>query len=99
MPKIFYTNGSYEYWGRGASLIHITVDGKRDFAPGPESRIYYLAGTQHGPNANPVRHDTENLANPQDYRFALRALLLAMNAWVTNDVTPTRFAPAADCQK
>ena len=88
VPKIFYTNGSYEYWGRGASLIHITVDGKRDFAPGPESRIYYLAGTQHGPNADPVRHDTENPANPQDYRFALRALLLAMNAWVTNDVTP-----------
>ena len=88
VPKIFYTNGSYEYWGRGASLIHITVDGKRDFAPGPESRVYYLAGTQHGPNANPVRHDTENLANPQDYRFALRALLLAMNAWVTNDVMP-----------
>src|ERR1019366_6421475 len=25
VPKIFYTNGSYEYWGRGASLIHITV--------------------------------------------------------------------------
>jgi hypothetical protein len=88
VPKIFYTNGSYEYWGRGASLIHTTVDGKRDFAPGPESRIYYLAGTQHGPNANPVRHDTENPANPQDYRFALRALLLAMNAWITSGAAP-----------
>jgi hypothetical protein len=88
VPKIFYTNGSYEYWGRGASLIHITVDGRRDFASGPESRIYYLAGTQHVPSPNPVRHDTENLANPQDYRFALRALLLAMNAWITNGVTP-----------
>jgi len=88
VPKIFYTNGSYEYWGRGASLIHITVNGKRDFAPGPESRIYYLAGTQHGPNANPVRHDTENPANPQDYRFALRALLLAMNAWITSGAAP-----------
>ena len=88
VPKILYTNGSYEYWGRGASLIHITVNGKRDFAPGPESRIYYLAGTQHGPNANPVRHDTENPANPQDYRFALRALLLAMNAWITSGAAP-----------
>ncbi len=88
VPKIFYTNGSYEYWGRGASLTHITLDGRRDFAPGPESRIYYIAGTQHGANANPVRHDTENLANPQDYRYALRALLLAMNAWITNGATP-----------
>jgi len=88
VPKIFYTNGSYEYWGRGASLIHISVDGKCDFAPGPESRIYYIAGTQHGPNANPVRHDTENPANPQDYRYVLRALLVAMNAWITNGVDP-----------
>jgi hypothetical protein len=88
VPKIFYTNGSYEYWGRGAALIHITVDGKRDFVPGTESRIYYIAGTQHGPAANPVRHNTENLANPQDYRFALRALLLAMNAWITNNTAP-----------
>ena len=88
VPKIFYTNGSYEYWGRGASLIHTTLDGKRDYPPGPDSRMYYLAGTQHGPGANPVRHDTENPANPQDYRFALRALLLAMNAWITNGASP-----------
>ena len=27
MPKIFYTNSSYEYWGRAASLIHTTIDG------------------------------------------------------------------------
>jgi hypothetical protein len=88
VPKMFYTNGSYEYWGRGASLIHISIDGKRDFAPGPESRIYYIAGTQHGPNANLVRHDTENLPNPQDYRYVLRALLLAMNDWITNGTPP-----------
>jgi Alpha/beta hydrolase domain len=88
VPKIFFTNGSYEYWGRAASLIHTTVDGKRDFAPGPDTRIYYLAGTQHGANANPVRHDTENLANPQDYRYAMRALLLAMNAWIANGEAP-----------
>ena len=29
VPKIFYTNGSYEYWGRAAALIHVTADGKR----------------------------------------------------------------------
>ena len=88
VPKIFYTNGSYEYWGRGAGLIHVSIDGRRDFAPGPETRIYFLAGTQHGPNANAVRHDTENPANPQDYRFAMRGLLLAMNAWITDGAAP-----------
>ena len=28
LPKIFYTNSEYEYWGRAASLIHTTVDGQ-----------------------------------------------------------------------
>src|SRR5205823_8822406 len=30
LPKIFYTNSSYEYWGRAASLIHTTIDGLKD---------------------------------------------------------------------
>ena len=29
-PRIFYTNGAYEYWGRAASLIHTSVDGRKD---------------------------------------------------------------------
>ena len=52
-PKIFYTNSAYEYWGRAASLIHTTIDGKRDM-PLPENvRIYFLTGSQHGPAAFP----------------------------------------------
>ena len=93
VPRIFYTNGSYEYWGRGAALIHVTLDGRRDFAVAPDTRIYYVAGTQHGPGANPVRHDTENAANPQDYRYALRALLVAMNDWITRGMAPPASRP------
>lgn len=88
VPKIFYTNGSYEYWGRAASLIHISLDGKRDFGPGPDTRIYYLAGTQHGPNVSPERRNTENRANPQDYRYPMRALLVAMNQWIAQGTPP-----------
>ena len=44
VPKIFYTNSAYEYWGRSASLIHISIDGQKD-APIPDTtRIYFLAG-------------------------------------------------------
>src|ERR1700680_287916 len=32
VPKIFYTNTSYEYWGRDAALIHVSPDGKSDVA-------------------------------------------------------------------
>jgi hypothetical protein len=88
VPKIFYSNGSYEYWGRAASLIHISPDGKKDVAPSKDTRIYYLAGTQHGANAAPVKRDTQNLANPNDYRYAMRALLVAINRWVTDGTEP-----------
>jgi hypothetical protein len=88
VPKIFYTNGSYEYWGRNAGLIHISPDGKKDVAPPPSTRIYYLAGTQHGANARPEKNNTQNRANPQDYRFAMRALLVDMNAWITDGTAP-----------
>src|SRR5207245_367499 len=87
-PKIFYTNSAYEYWGRAASLIHTTPDGKKDAAPAPNTRIYFLAGTQHGANAQPVRTVTQNRPNPADYRFAMRALLAAMNAWVPDGTPP-----------
>ena len=38
-PKIFYTNSAYEYWGRSASLIHTTIDGKKDAAIATYRRI------------------------------------------------------------
>jgi hypothetical protein len=88
VPKIFYSNGAYEYWGRAASLIHTSLDGKKDAAPAPETRVYFIAGAQHGANAQPVKTVTQNRANPTDYRFAMRALLIDMNAWVTNGTAP-----------
>jgi alpha/beta hydrolase family protein len=87
-PKMFYTNGSFEYWGRAAALIHTSLDGKKDVAPVSTTRIYYLAGTQHGANARPERTVTQNRPNPADYRFVMRALLVAMNNWITTGIAP-----------
>jgi hypothetical protein len=87
-PKIFYTNSSYEYWGRGASLIHTTVDGK-DAPLAPDTRIYLLAGGQHGPAGFPPgRNHTQNLVNPNDFKWAMRALLKAMDRWVKEGAEP-----------
>jgi hypothetical protein len=88
VPKIFYSNGAYEYWGRAASLIHTSPDGKKDVPPAPETRVYFIAGAQHGANAPPTRTVTQNRANPEDYRFAMRALLIDLNSWVTNGTPP-----------
>jgi hypothetical protein len=89
-PKIFYTNGSYEYWGRAASLIHTTPDGKKDDGPSGSTRIYYLAGTQHGPGRYPPAkvEGTAFAANANDHRPLMRGLLAKMNAWVTSDAAP-----------
>jgi hypothetical protein len=88
-PKVFYTNNSYEYWGRAASLIHTTPDGKTDLAPDSETRIYFLAGGQHGAGSlPPVRNQTQNLTNPLDFRWAMRALLIDFHEWLKDGVEP-----------
>jgi hypothetical protein len=89
VPKIFYTNSSYEYWGRSASLIHTSVDGASDAPLAENTRIYLIAGTQHGPGTFPPRRGaTQNLPNPNDYRWAMRALLEAFHRWLAEGVEP-----------
>jgi hypothetical protein len=88
-PKIFYTNSSYEYWGRAASLIHTAIDGRTDVALAPTTRIYVFAGGQHGPAAFPPRRSIGQQANnPNDYRWSMRALLVSMNRWIKDSVEP-----------
>jgi hypothetical protein len=88
-PKIFYTNSSYEYWGRAASLIHTSLDGKKDAPIPATTRIYFFAGGQHGPAAfPPKRNGTVNLPDPNPYTYGMRALLVAMNAWVQDGKEP-----------
>jgi len=91
MPKIMHTNSSSEYWGggRSAALIHTTLDGKRDAAIPDNVRIYHFASTQHGPAAFPVpKGVAQQPANPNDYWFTMRALLVAMDKWVREGVEP-----------
>jgi hypothetical protein len=89
VPKIFYTDTSYEYWGRSASLIHTSIDGQKD-APLPDTtRMYFLTGGQHGPAPfPPPQNHAQNLTNPNDFRWAMRALLVAMDRWVRDGAEP-----------
>jgi len=99
VPKIFYTNTSYEYYGRSASLIHTTLDGAEDAPLAPNTRIYFLAGCQHGPSSfPPERWEAQNLQNPNNYEWNLRALLVALDAWVQfgEEPPPSRYPKIAD---
>ncbi len=102
LPRVFYTNGSYEYWGRAASLIHTSLDGKRDDGLSGNSRAYYLTGTQHGPGRWPAAKSSETTypANPNDYRFLMRGLLAAFTSWVVkNEPPPASNYPRLDKQQ
>ena len=44
VPKIFFSNTSYEYWGRVAALTHVSADGKRDATLSDNVRIYHFTG-------------------------------------------------------
>ena len=81
-PRVFYTNSSYEYWGRAASLVHTTVDAAEDAVIPDHVRIYMYAGTQHGPARFPPSVTIgQQRANPNNFRWGQRALLLAMDQW------------------
>lgn len=106
LPRIFYTNTGYEYWGRAASLLHTTPDGRRDVEPMANERIYHIAGAQHFVGRFPPsqRAQVEGTdiyrSNPVDLLATERALLSRLVDWVVADVEPptSRFPRVASSE-
>ena len=100
VPKIFYMNTAYEYWSRGASLLHTTPDGAIEVELPGEVRIYFIAGVSHVAGPFPPGHRPiaefvgQQLENPNSYALFRRALLAAMDNWVLgNDEPPESRYP------
>jgi hypothetical protein len=91
-PKLMLTNTGVEYWssgGRAAALTHTTPDGARDVAQPENVRVYLMAGTQHGTGPFPPRRGNgQELLNPTNQSWVLRALLTALDRWARNGVEP-----------
>tara|TARA_B100001123_G_scaffold378899_1_gene447358 strand:- start:6311 stop:7972 length:1662 start_codon:yes stop_codon:yes gene_type:complete len=91
-PLIFYTNSGVEYWGGGrvATLVHSTPDGSQDLALQDNVRFYFLAGTQHSPGAfpPPPAGNRQEMGNPTDYWWNMRALLTSLREWVVDGTAP-----------
>jgi Alpha/beta hydrolase domain len=95
-PKIFSTNTSYEYWGRAASLIHISPDGFGDAKIAENVRVYFLAGLQHfsapfpPQKNNPGSPDSsaQQRYNPNPIQWYWRALITDMDQWVKDGTPP-----------
>ena len=103
VPKMFLSHTSYEYWGRAASLIHTTADGKADMPIGPSVRIYYFTGLQHYSVAFPPEKGTgdrtgQQMPSPLPVRWFWRAMIANMNAWVQAGTAPpdSRYPKIAD---
>jgi hypothetical protein len=95
VPRICATNTSAEYWRGDASLIHTDTEGRRDVEPADFVRTYLFAGTQHTPGALPPLAADPNTGsrghhrfNVVDYAPLLRAALVNVDRWVTDNTEP-----------
>ena len=89
-PLLIETNTSTEYWQKGASLLHTDPAGTRDLELPATVRGYLLAGTQHAGKAGMPRDrgPCANPRNPHDPMPAVRALLVALEEWVSGGTPP-----------
>ena len=97
VPKIFFSNTSYEYWGRAAALISVDAEGKQDVPLADSVRIYHFTGLQHFSGPSPPRKGAGDLLGQQNesalpIRYFWRAMLANMDAWVRKDVSPPKSA-------
>ncbi|MBM4028555.1 MAG: hypothetical protein FJ280_24640 [Planctomycetes bacterium] len=99
VPKVLFTQSSTEYWNRAASLLHTDPEGKRDIALPSNVRVYLVAGSQHlgaGPNTPGMCQQPRNTLD--DRPPILRALLVALDQWVSGEKEPpaSRYPRIAD---
>ena len=90
-PKVIHADGEYEFWGARASLV--STDGAgNDVAVPDDVRLYLVAGTSHGGgNGAGTQTTLPNCANPTsavNESTTLRALVPALDAWVTQGKKP-----------
>ena len=88
-PHVFHTQTSTECWQKRGCLAH--TDGKgHDVKPPDNVRIYVIASAQHNSpfGSEPVKEDTQQCVNPLPAGDVLRALMVALDLWVTQGVSP-----------
>jgi len=88
-PYVFHTQTSTEYWQKRGCLAH--TDGKgNDLVIPDKVRIYVIASAQHNSpfGSEAVKEDTQQRVNPLPAGDILRALMVAMDLWVTKGIPP-----------
>jgi len=88
-PNRFEVNTSNEYWVKAGSLLHTNTYGED--LKGPENVRYYLmSGQSHGVGDVTDRGVCQQFTNGVSPYRAHRALLLALDAWVSYGIAPPK---------
>ncbi|UCH95214.1 MAG: hypothetical protein JSV88_33910 [Candidatus Aminicenantes bacterium] len=88
IPYIMITNNELEYWTRSASLIHTDVLGKKDALLHSKVRLYVTCSAPHRNARSRDRGIYEHSINPLNHYPISRALLRALDLWVTKGIEP-----------
>jgi len=99
-PKIIKTDSEIEFYQQRASLVVTDTKGKAQEMP-DNVRLFFLSNLQHYSFANARSEMARQCAfptNPLNAGPPLRALLVAMDAWITDGTTPpdSRYPSRAD---
>lgn len=87
-PKIFEVNSENEYWSKNMAMLHVDTATK-DIGEPANVRAYLVASTPHGGGVpNTGKGYCQQERNPLVGNPVLRALLVAMDEWVSNGTEP-----------
>jgi hypothetical protein len=89
-PKVIQLDSEFEFWGSQASLVTTDPSGNHIDMP-PDVRLFLLSGAPHGNPWNAVAAPSAACAmplNPINGGPAIRALMVAMEAWIREGRTP-----------
>lgn len=87
-PRIVHLDSDTEFWQSRDSLL-VTDTSGRPFALPENVRAYMLSGQEHNPAPNwNTRGNCAQIQNALSYAPYARALLVALDRWVTEGVAP-----------
>jgi hypothetical protein len=86
-PRRFEVNTANEYWVKAGSLLHTDTRG-HDLEDPRDVRFYLISGLSHGVGDVSTKSSCQQFLNPTSPYPAHRALLVALDEWVSHDRHP-----------
>jgi hypothetical protein len=89
-PRVIQTDSEHEWWASRASLLVTDLQGNHLDLP-PDVRAYMIAGSPHFAEPGERMKSAPAMAlpvNPMHAGMPMRALLAAMQAWITTGAEP-----------